>query len=197
MKRAVDVAIGAVLLAMSVPLFAVLSLLVRLLLGAPVFFRQARAGLRGDPFQLVKFRSMTDARDGDGELLPDADRRTPFGERLRRLSLDELPELWLVLKGDMSLVGPRPLPVEYLDRYTPEQARRHEVKPGITGWAQVNGRNATSWEERLAMDVWYVDSRSLWLDLKILWRTVAVVLRREGINAEGEATMNELPPRDV
>lgn len=140
---------------------------------------------------------MTDARDADGELLPDAERLTPFGERLRRLSLDELPELWLVVKGDMSLVGPRPLPVKYLDRYTPEQARRHEVKPGITGWAQVNGRNATTWDERLAMDVWYVDNRSLWLDVKILWRTVAVVFRRQGISADGEATMSELPPRDA
>ncbi|MDE0805858.1 MAG: sugar transferase, partial [Acidimicrobiales bacterium] len=165
------------------PLLMAVGLFVRFRLGSPVLFRQARAGLGAEPFELVKFRSMTDVRGADGSLLPDVDRLIPFGERLRRLSLDELPELWLVLKGDMSLVGPRPLPVKYLDRYTPEQMRRHEVKPGITGWAQVNGRNATTWDERLAMDVWYVDNRSLWLDLKILWRTVAVVFSREGISA--------------
>ena len=195
MKRVVDCTIGGVALAVLSPLIAALALLVRLRLGSPVLFHQARSGVGGEPFELVKFRSMTDERDAEGELLPDADRLTPFGQRLRRLSLDELLELWLVVKGDMSLVGPRPLPVKYLDRYTPEQARRHEVKPGITGWAQVNGRNATTWDERLAMDVWYVDNRSLWLDLKILWRTVAVVFRRDGISAEGEATMSELPPR--
>lgn len=195
MKRVVDVVFGGVALVALSPIVAVLGILVRLRLGAPMLFRQARTGLRGAPFELVKIRSMTDDRDAAGELLPDAQRLTPFGERLRRLSLDELPELWLVVTGDMSLVGPRPLPVTYLDRYTPEQARRHEVKPGITGWAQVNGRNATTWDERLAMDVWYVDNRSLWLDLKILWRTVAVVFRRQGISADGEATMSELPPR--
>ncbi len=196
MKRAADVVISGMGLVVLSPLLMAVGLFVRFRLGSPVLFRQARAGLGAEPFELVKYRSMTDARGADGSLLPDVDRLIPFGERLRRLSLDELPELWLVLKGDMSLVGPRPLPVKYLERYTPEQVRRHEVKPGITGWAQVNGRNATTWDERLAMDVWYVDNRSLWLDLKILWRTVAVVFSREGISAEGEATMAELPPRD-
>lgn len=194
MKRAADVVISGMGLVVLSPLLMAVGLFVRFRLGSPVLFRQARAGLGAEPFELVKYRSMTDARGADGSLLPDVDRLIPFGERLRRLSLDELPELWLVLKGDMSLVGPRPLPVKYLDRYTPEQMRRHEVKPGITGWAQVNGRNATTWDERLAMDVWYVDNRSLWLDLKILWRTVAVVFSREGISADGEATMAELPP---
>lgn len=141
-----------------------------------------------------KFRTMTDARDGAGNVLPDAERLTAFGRWLRSTSLDELPELWNVVRGDMSLVGPRPLPLSYLPRYTPVEARRHEVRPGLTGWAQVNGRNATSWEERLAMDVWYVDNRSLWLDVRILVKTVATVLRRDGISADGEATMTELRP---
>ena len=193
-KRLLDLTCAGLSLFALWPPLLFMALAVRRRFGTPVLFRQHRAGLHGEPFELVKFRTMTDERDANGELLPDAQRLTPFGERLRRLSLDELPELWLVLKGDMSLVGPRPLPVKYLDRYTPEQARRHEVKPGLTGWAQVNGRNTTSWDERLAMDVWYVDNRSFWLDLKIPWKTVAVVLRREGISAEGEATMSELPP---
>ena len=196
MKRLVDVVGGLGALVVLSPVLAVVALVVRARLGAPVHFRQQRAGLDARSFELVKFRTMSNATSASGELLPDDQRLTPFGSWLRRTSLDELPELWLVLKGEMSLVGPRPLPVEYLDRYTPEQARRHEVKPGLTGWAQVNGRNATTWDERLSMDVWYVDNRSFWLDVKILWRTVAVVLRREGISAEGEATMSELPPRD-
>lgn len=158
-------------------------------LGSPVFFRQVRSGLHGQPFEMVKFRTMTDERGSDGELLPDAVRLTPFGRWLRATSLDELPELWNVLKGDMSLVGPRPLLMEYLPLYTPTQARRHEVRPGITGWAQVNGRNAQSWDERFSLDIWYVDNHSILLDLRILWMTVRKVLLREGISAKGEATM--------
>ena len=189
MKRFFDFTAAAVaLLLLCLPLLA-LTLLVRRKLGRPAFFRQVRPGLHGKPFEMVKLRSMTDARGPDGALLPDADRLTPFGRFLRASSLDELPGLWNVLKGDMSLVGPRPLLVEYLPLYSPEQARRHEVRPGITGWAQVNGRNALGWEEKFALDVWYVDHRSLWLDLKILWLTVKKVLVRDGINAAGEATM--------
>ena len=162
---------------------------IRWKLGSPVLFSQMRPGLHGKPFRMVKFRSMTDSRNSKGELLPDAQRLTPFGRFLRSSSLDELPELWNVLRGDMSLVGPRPLLMEYLPLYTPEQARRHEVRPGITGWAQVNGRNAISWADKFALDVWYVDHRSLWLDVRILWRTVSKVLVRDGISAEGHATM--------
>jgi lipopolysaccharide/colanic/teichoic acid biosynthesis glycosyltransferase len=164
---------------------------VRRKLGSPVFFRQTRPGLHGRPFEMVKFRTMTDARGDDGNLLSDAERLTAFGRFLRASSLDELPELWNVLKGDMSLVGPRPLLMEYLPLYSPEQARRHEVRPGITGWAQVNGRNALSWDDKFKLDVWYVDHRSLWLDVKILWLTVKKVLVREGISAAGEATMSK------
>lgn len=157
----------------------------------PILFHQLRAGLYGRPFWLYKFRTMTDARDSNGRLLPDEQRLTRFGRWLRSTSLDELPELWNVLKGDMSLVGPRPLLVEYLDRYSPEQARRHEMKPGLTGWAQVNGRNALSWEEKFRLDVWYVDNWSIWLDFKILWLTLVKVLTRDGISAHGHATMPE------
>jgi lipopolysaccharide/colanic/teichoic acid biosynthesis glycosyltransferase len=188
-KRLLDVTLAALaLLALALPLL-VLMYLVRRKLGSPIFFRQVRPGLHGQPFEMIKFRTMTDARGPDGAWLPDAERLTPFGRWLRATSLDELPELWNVLKGDMSLVGPRPLLMEYLPLYTPEQARRHEVRPGITGWAQVNGRNAISWEEKFKLDVWYVDNRSLWLDIKILWLTVKRVWRRDGISAEGEATM--------
>jgi lipopolysaccharide/colanic/teichoic acid biosynthesis glycosyltransferase len=187
-KRIMDVVVSAIALVLALPLLCVLSLLVRVRLGSPVLFRQQRPGLRGKPFDMLKFRTMTDARDARGELLPDADRLTPFGSWLRRTSLDELPELWNVLKGDMSLVGPRPLLMEYLPLYSPEQARRHEVLPGITGWAQVNGRNAIAWAETLALDVWYVDHHSVWLDLRILWMTVAKVLRAEGIAEPGQAT---------
>lgn len=162
---------------------------VRRKLGRPVLFTQVRPGMNGKPFRMFKFRTMNDERAPDGALLPDAVRLTPFGLWLRATSLDELPELWNVLRGDMSLVGPRPLLMEYLPLYTPEQGRRHEVRPGITGWAQVNGRNAISWEDKFALDVWYVDNSSLWLDLKILWRTVRKVLVRDGISAAGEATM--------
>ena len=178
------------LIALALPLLALIWL-IRRKLGSPVFFRQTRPGLHGQPFEMVKFRTMTDARGPDGALLPDADRLTPFGRFLRATSLDELPELWNVLKGDMSLVGPRPLLMEYLPLYSPAQARRHAVRPGVTGWAQVNGRNAISWEEKFALDVWYVDHQSLWLDMRILWLTVKKVLVREGISAAGEATMGK------
>ena len=189
MKRLFDItAAFAALLLLALPL-ALLTWQVRRKLGSPAFFRQVRPGMHGQPFEMVKFRTMTDASGADGALLPDADRLTPFGRFLRASSLDELPELWNVLKGEMSLVGPRPLLMEYLPLYSPQQARRHEVRPGITGWAQVNGRNALGWDEKFKLDVWYVDHRSLWLDIKILWLTVKKVLVREGISAAGEATM--------
>ncbi len=191
MKRLFDIVVSAcALLVLALPLW-VLMWQVRRKLGSPVFFTQVRPGMHGKPFKMVKFRSMTSERGADGELLPDAVRLTPFGRFLRSTSLDELPELWNVLKGDMSLVGPRPLLMEYLPLYSPEQARRHEVRPGITGWAQVNGRNAISWEDKFKLDVWYVDHCSLWLDIKILWLTVKKVLVREGISAAGEATMGK------
>jgi lipopolysaccharide/colanic/teichoic acid biosynthesis glycosyltransferase len=189
MKRVFDfVAALLALLMLALPLLA-LAWLIRRKLGSPVLFCQVRPGLHGKPFTMVKFRTMTDERGPDSALLPDAQRLTPFGRFLRASSLDELPELWNVLKGEMSLVGPRPLLMEYLPLYTPEQARRHEVRPGITGWAQVNGRNAISWADKFALDVWYVDHRSLWLDVRILWRTVRKVLVRDGISAAGDATM--------
>lgn len=190
-KRIFDVAVSATLLfVLLLPLLG-LAWLIRRKLGSPVFFRQIRPGLCNKPFLMFKFRTMSDTCGLDGELLPDAQRLTPFGLFLRSSSLDELPEFWNVLKGDMSLVGPRPLLVQYVSRYTTEQARRHEVKPGITGWAQVNGRNAISWEEKFRLDVWYVDNRSFLLDLKILWMTVLKVFRREGISQQGQATMEE------
>ena len=189
MKRIIDLTIALFgLLALALPLL-LLIWLIRRKLGSPVFFCQIRPGLKAQPFQMVKLRTMTDECSPDGQLLSDQDRLTPFGRWLRASSLDELPELWNVLKGEMSLVGPRPLLVEYLPLYTPEQARRHEVRPGITGWAQVNGRNAISWEEKFKLDVWYVDNQSLWLDLKILWLTIKKVLVRDGISAQGDATM--------
>jgi lipopolysaccharide/colanic/teichoic acid biosynthesis glycosyltransferase len=191
MKRIFDFLLATLALVMlSIP-FLLLVWSIRRKLGSPVFFRQRRPGLYGEPFEMVKFRTMTDARGPDGQLLPDAERLTPFGRFLRSTSLDELPELWNVVKGDMSLVGPRPLLMEYLPLYSAEQARRHEVRPGVTGWAQVNGRNALSWEDKFRLDVWYVDNHSLWLDLKILWLTVRKVLVREGISADGEATMSK------
>ena len=180
----------AILLVLALPI-VVLIWLVYCKLGSPVFFRQVRPGLHGKPFRMIKFRTMTDARGPDGGLLPDAQRLTPFGRGLRATSLDELPELLNVLRGEMSLVGPRPLLMEYLSLYNPEQARRHEVRPGITGWAQVNGRNALSWEEKFRFDVWYVDNRSLRLDIKILWMTFVNVLQQKGISADGQATMEE------
>lgn len=189
MKRMVDTLLILLALPLLLPAMLLLIWQVRRKLGSPVFFRQTRPGLQGHPFNMVKFRTMTDVRGPDGQLLPDANRLTAFGRFLRASSLDELPELWNVLNGDMSLVGPRPLLMEYLPLYSPEQARRHEVRPGITGWAQVNGRNALSWEDKFKLDVWYVDHSSLWLDIKILWFTVRKVLVREGINAAGDATM--------
>lgn len=191
MKRLFDIVLACVALTvLAIPILIVIWM-VRRKLGSPVFFRQVRPGLHGKPFEMVKFRSMTDARDAEGNLLPDADRLPAFGRFLRGSSLDELPELWNVVKGDMSLVGPRPLLMEYLPLYSKEQARRHEVRPGVTGWAQVNGRNALSWEDKFRLDVWYVDHRSLWLDIRILWATVRKVIVREGISAAGEATMSK------
>jgi lipopolysaccharide/colanic/teichoic acid biosynthesis glycosyltransferase len=190
-KRGLDIVVAGTALVVLSPLMGVIAFLVWRKLGTPVLFRQTRPGIRGKPFVMYKFRTMTDARDAQGNLLPDHQRLTPFGRWLRATSLDELPELMNVLKGDMSLVGPRPLLMEYLERYTAEQARRHEVKPGITGWAQIHGRNALSWEEKFRLDVWYVDHWSVWLDLKILWRTLWIVMKREGISAEGHATMPE------
>ncbi len=196
MKRLFDLTLVLFFAPLWLPLLAVFALLVRLKLGAPVFFRQERPGLHGQPFILLKFRTMLDACGADGNLLPDDKRLTPFGNLLRHSSLDEFPELLNVLRGDMSLVGPRPLLTRYLGRYTPEQARRHEVRPGITGWAQVNGRNAISWEEKFRFDVWYVDNRSLWLDVKILALTIWNVLRRRDISAKGHATMPEFMGTD-
>jgi lipopolysaccharide/colanic/teichoic acid biosynthesis glycosyltransferase len=194
MKRAFDVIASAAAMAVLSPLIVAIALMVRLKLGSPVLFSQQRPGLRGRLFTMRKFRTMTDARDARGEPLSDGERLTRFGRWLRSTSLDELPELWNVLAGDMSLVGPRPLLVRYLERYTPEEARRHEVRPGLTGWAQVNGRNASTWEERLRLDVWYVDNRTFMLDLRIIMRTVTVVLRKDGINSSDAATMREFRP---
>ncbi len=190
-KRAFDLTLALLALTVLSPMIGLIALLVWFNLGAPVLFRQPRPGLHGTTFTLYKFRTMTDARDAQGNLLPDAERLTPIGRFLRSASLDELPELFNVLKGDMSLVGPRPLLMRYMDRYTPEQMRRHEVKPGITGWAQVNGRNVLTWEEKFALDVWYVDHWSLWLDLKTIFLTVWKVLTREGISQPGQATAQE------
>lgn len=190
-KRLFDLTASTTGLLVLSPVLAGLALAVRVKLGSPVFFRQVRPGLHGRPFEMVKFRTMRNAHDSNGNLLPDDQRMTPLGSFLRSSSLDELPELWNVIRGDMSLVGPRPLLMQYLDRYTADQARRHEVRPGITGWAQVNGRNSLEWEDRLEMDVWYVDNQSLWLDLKILALTVGKVFRRDGVAAEGHVTMPE------
>lgn len=188
-KRLFDLSVAVVVIFFLWPVLLVIAILVRVRLGAPVFFRQVRPGLHGKPFEMVKFRTMLDARDAQGNLLPDAERMTRLGRFLRSSSLDELPELWNVLKGEMSLVGPRPLLMEYLPLYSDEQRRRHEVRPGITGWAQVNGRNALSWDEKFKLDVWYVDNQSFWLDVKILFQTVKKVLVKDGISADGEATM--------
>lgn len=191
MKRFFDMTAASIALLAALPVMAVLALLVRINMGTPVIFRQTRPGLHGTPFQMLKFRTMRDAYDRDGNPLADADRITRFGRFLRSTSLDELLGLWSVLKGDMSLVGPRPLLMEYLPRYSAEQFRRHEVRPGITGWAQINGRNALDWPKKFALDIWYVDHQSFWLDLKILAMTVMKVLDRHGISAEGEATMSK------
>ncbi|MES9902889.1 MAG: sugar transferase [Sedimenticola sp.] len=189
MKRLFDIILVAPILFIGLPVFCCLILMVHYKLGAPVFFRQIRPGKSGHPFEMIKFRTMMDDRDKNWDLLSDAERLTNFGKLLRSSSLDELPELWNVLKGEMSLVGPRPLLMEYLPLYTEEQMRRHDVRPGVTGWAQVNGRNAISWDEKFKLDVWYVDNRSFWLDLKILFLTVRKVLVREGISANNDATM--------
>ena len=190
-KRALDIGVALTSLIVLSPVLALIAALIKLTSGGPVLIRQVRPGLGGWPYRLIKFRTMKDVRDSSGNLLPDEQRLTRLGRFLRRTSLDELPELINVLKGEMSLVGPRPLLMRYLDRYTPEQARRHEVKPGITGWAQINGRNALTWEEKFKLDVWYVDHRSFWLDAKILLLTLWKVLQREGINQPGHATMEE------
>jgi len=191
MKRCLDILLSTFALLLLSPVFFLIAVTARFRLGSPVLFRQQRPGLSGRPFLLTKFRTMTDGRDINGEPLPDAERLTRFGRFLRSSSLDELPELWNVLKGEMSLVGPRPLLMEYLDLYSDEQARRHEVRPGITGWAQVNGRNALGWEEKFELDVWYVDNQSLWLDIKILFMTVAKVFKGEGVSHAEHATMEK------
>jgi len=196
MKRLFDLGVALIALLLFAPLVALVALLIRLRIGSPVLFRQQRPGLHGRPFEMIKFRTMSDARDADGNLLPDAERLPRFGRLLRATSLDELPELWNVLRGDMSLVGPRPLLMEYLPLYNAEQARRHEVRPGVTGWAQVNGRNALSWDEKFALDIWYVDNRGLSLDLKILWLTVLAVLRPRGVSQAGHATMERFQGSD-
>jgi sugar transferase EpsL len=190
-KRAMDVMLAAAVLVLSSPLMALIAALIRVRLGRPVFFRQLRIGLRDRPFRIWKFRTMTERVDARGRLLPDSERLTSLGRVLRRSSLDELPQLWNVLRGEMSLIGPRPLLPQYLPRYSMAQRRRHEVQPGITGWAQVNGRNALSWERRFQLDVWYVDHRSLWLDLRILWMTVDRLVRPRGISGANHATMPE------
>jgi len=190
-KRLFDLILVIPSLVLISPLMGALGVLVWISMGRPIFFSQERPGKGGKPFVIYKFRTMLDKRDGSGDLLKDDARLTRIGRFLRSTSLDELPELFNVLKGEMSLVGPRPLLMQYLDRYTPEQARRHEVKPGLTGWAQVNGRNAITWEDKFKLDVWYVDHHSLWLDLNILWMTVLKVIRREGISEEGHATAQE------
>ncbi|KPG92506.1 sugar transferase [Pseudomonas sp. RIT-PI-q] len=190
-KRLFDIVAAAAGLIVLSPVIAVVAFLIRKRLGSPVLFRQTRPGLDGKPFEMIKFRTMRDALDANGSPLPDSERMTPFGHFLRSSSLDELPELWNVIKGDMSLVGPRPLLMEYLPLYDETQMRRHQARPGVTGWAQINGRNALSWEEKFKLDVWYVDHQSLWLDLKIIFLTIKKVLIRDGISAEGEVTMSK------
>ncbi len=189
MKRIFDILVSFSVLLLSAPLLLLLALLIRTQLGSPVLFSQLRPGLKGKSFNMVKFRSMTDERDDAGELLSDAQRLTRFGMVLRATSLDELPELWNVLKGDMSIVGPRPLMMEYLPFYSPEQARRHDMLPGVTGLAQISGRNALTWEKKFELDVWYIDNYSFWLDIKILLATVKKVLIPEGVSPDGHATM--------
>ena len=191
MKRTFDLLVGLTGLLLLLPVFVGVAMLVRKRLGSPVLYSQVRPGLNGQPFRMIKFRTMTDQRGANGQLLSDAERLTPFGKFLRLTSLDELPELWNVVRGEMSLVGPRPLLMEYLPLYTAEQARRHEARPGITGWAQINGRNAIDWERRLELDVWYVDHASFLLDMKILVATFAKVVGRQGVSAPGEATVSK------
>ncbi|AWA88148.1 TPA: sugar transferase [Vibrio parahaemolyticus] len=189
MKRLFDFFASLFGLILLSPIIALVAWKIRKNLGSPVLFRQTRPGLNGKPFEMVKFRTMKDEVDAQGNPLPDSERMTPFGDKLRNSSLDELPELWNVLKGEMSLVGPRPLLMQYLPLYSKEQARRHEVRPGVTGWAQINGRNAISWEDKFKLDVWYVDNRNLWLDIKILFLTVKKVFVKEGISADGHVTI--------
>lgn len=191
LKRIFDVAASVLGLLVLAPVIAYVAWQIRRKLGSPVLFRQIRPGLNGQPFEMIKFRTMRDALDATGNPLPDSERMTLFGSFLRSSSLDELPELWNVLKGDMSLVGPRPLLMEYLPLYSPEQYRRHNVRPGVTGWAQINGRNALSWDEKFKLDVWYINNHTLWLDFKIILQTIKKVLVRDGISAEGEATMTK------
>lgn len=191
LKRLLDILFSTLGIILLSPIFIVVSVLVKLKIGSPIFFQQHRPGRNGKIFEIIKFRTMLDTSDESGKLLSDGDRLTKFGIFLRSTSLDELPSLFNVLVGDMSLVGPRPLLVDYLERYSAEQARRHEVRPGITGWAQVNGRNAISWEDKFKLDVWYVDNRSIWLDIKILFFTIKKVFVREGISSAGEATMSK------
>lgn len=188
LKRSFDIVVSVTAISLLLPLMLVVAGLVRWNLGSPILFRQQRPGLHGRPFEMVKFRTMSDDRDADGRPVSDAERLTPFGRWLRSTSMDELPELWNVLRGEMSLVGPRPLLMEYLPLYSGDQARRHEVRPGITGWAQVNGRNGISWREKFALDLWYIENQGFWLDLKILFLTVHRILRRDGISSEGSAT---------
>jgi len=190
-KRVLDIVIAVLLLIILLPVFVIIAFKVKSKLGARVFFRQIRPGFLGEPFEIIKFRTMRDAVDSYGNVLPDSERLTSFGKFLRSTSFDELPELWNVLKGEMSLVGPRPLLMEYLPLYSAEQNRRHEVLPGITGWAQVNGRNAISWEEKFDLDVWYVDNQFFWLDIKILWITVGKVIFHTGISSQNNVTMSE------
>ena len=191
LKRLLDIIIASIALILLSPLYAFVSYKVKKNLGSPVLFRQTRPGLYGKPFEMIKFRSMKDATDKEGNALPDSERLTEFGKKLRASSLDELPELWNVFKGDMSLVGPRPLLMEYLPLYSVEQAKRHNVRPGVTGYAQVNGRNSLSWEDKFKLDTWYVEHQSLWLDMKILLKTVKKVIIKDGISADGEATMTK------
>lgn len=191
LKRTVDLILGITAVILLSPILLITAILVSRKLGSPIFFTQVRPGKDGKPFKMVKFRTMRDAIDAQGNPLPDAERLTPFGRRLRSTSIDELPELWNVIRGEMSLVGPRPLLMEYLPLYSPEQATRHDLKPGMTGWAQINGRNAISWEDKFKLDTWYVQHQSLWLDIKIMALTVKKVLVRDGISAEGEATMTK------
>ncbi|MBA5696483.1 sugar transferase [Acinetobacter radioresistens] len=189
LKRFLDIIIASIALILLLPLYTFVAYKVKKNLGSPVLFRQVRPGLHGRPFEMIKFRTMKDAIDANGQPLPDSERLTPFGRMLRSSSLDEMPELWNVIKGDMSIVGPRPLLMEYLPLYSPEQAKRHDVRPGMTGYAQVNGRNAISWEEKFKLDTWYVENQSIWLDFKIMFKTVHKVLAKDDISAKGEATM--------
>lgn len=191
LKRLLDIIIAGTALIILSPLYAFVAYKVKKNLGSPVLFRQVRPGLHGKPFEMIKFRTMKDAVDANGNPLPDSERLTPFGKMLRATSLDEMPELWNVIKGDMSVVGPRPLLMEYLPLYNTEQAKRHNVRPGMTGHAQVNGRNAISWEEKFKLDTWYVENRSTWLDFKIMFKTVHKVIAKDDISAEGEATMTK------